>query len=168
MLIFMISGMTTAPALPNGRGVQQYNPGVGVDDVFYIKGEFFHAIFDFGDLYVKTGSWVTISFGVADSPVLLDDLDAVLQGMKDFIDSFVWDVSFDGEDITQGLLDGGRYDSPIINDLGDGTYEVVVRYVFYINPQSVGCHDYESSLGDGFVNFYEVHSDICWVPKKML
>ncbi|MHA2502898.1 MAG: hypothetical protein ACXAE3_08515, partial [Candidatus Kariarchaeaceae archaeon] len=89
--------MNTVQALPNGNGVQKYNPGLGVADFALIKGYATHAIFDFGSFDLPTGTWLSIIYGVTSGLIPVgSDVDAEVAGLIDFVMTSTWHNVWDG------------------------------------------------------------------------
>lgn len=176
LITIMVFGIGNSTALPEGKGVQKYNPGVGWNDFAFIKGASIHAVFDFGDLNIKAGTWLSIIYGVttgilpADTPETDEEL---VQGLYDFVfEDTEWYNTFDGVDITDGIKNAALDHEPYIDYFedadGNQLKEIFFRAAFYIVPQSIGCYEYYgyAMLEDGFV--LEVTSNICWLPGNMI
>lgn len=151
-VLFLISGINAA--VPEGKGIQKlqgpmnyWEPGYGFH-AFNSKGDIYHIIFG-QDGYTRVGTWLTLTVAVGDDPVMEDGIAESMAVLQDWVQNGLWiDMQFDAEDIEYSLS-GWMWDFPFVYDLGDGWYQVIYVYHYFLPPQHVGTHYFSSQTYDG-------------------
>ena len=153
-MLFLMAGMSSA-AVPNGHGIQKLKDPVedwAFDDWIHFyqsKGDVYHIIFG-EDGSTRVGTWLTLSVAVGGT------YDSVEDGLADlswYIGILDFYMEFDGNEIEYSV-DGWMWDYPLVLDLGDGTYWVVLIYHYFLPPQSKGDHSFFSqTIEDGYLVF---------------
>jgi len=120
-----------------------------------------------GPIEVKTGSWVTFSFSLQEElndgncpgSLTEEDINSILSESKEFIESFEFSLSFNGDPID--IFSNLRSDriGLVINNNGNCQY--ILPYRYYLNPQAKGDYIFSVML-DGV----EYSRTISWVPGE--
>ncbi len=164
-----LSDASSMTVLPPGAGLQRFvegRPQRDCVDVELCTGVLVRLpLFSEDDVVVKTGTWVTLGFGVSqtyDHEPTQEELDLVLPDAIQFLTDLDSRLTFGGVAITS-LNDYFRpeaievvvLDPPIPQPPPPEdpevilTHQTIIFWRYYVQPQSPGTYSYEVSLFDG-------------------
>jgi len=130
----------------------------------FLKGHYYSAFYpDFlGPHVIKTGTWLTIGFGWAESGATAEEAE---QYVRNFANSATLEPTFKGEPFKKPYSGYLWEYLDITYDEANGQYTALLRYRYYVNPQTAGTYEIHWRMynpvdnlwheSTGYVTWYE-------------